>query len=50
MDEATEKELKQKLAEAEQYSEKIKAEFFISLGKVAALKELLQKKETKNAI
>jgi len=50
VDEATEKELKQKLTEAEQYSEKIKAEFFISLGKVAALKELLQKKETKNAI
>ena len=47
MDEATETVVKQKLMEAELYSEKIKAEFFISLGKVAALKELLQKKETK---
>jgi len=50
VDESTEKTIQQKLIEAEQYSEKIKAEFFISLGKVAALKELLQKKEKKDAI
>lgn len=48
MDEAI---IKQKLFEAEQYSEKIKAEFFISLGKVAALKELLNNtKEKKDAV
>lgn len=49
-----EKMIQQQLAEAEQYSEKVKAEFYISLGKIASLKELLakmaKKEEKKDAV
>ena len=41
--------IEQKLKEAEQYAEKVKIEFYLAMGKVAALKELLKKGET-NAV